>query len=304
MLIDGNAILHRAYHAMPALTSKDGTPINAVYGFVSMLLRIITDLKPTHIVVAWDTAKPTFRHTEYSNYQAQRPKGDSELIVQFDIAYKVLDAMQIPKYFLEGFEADDVIGTLAYQVASRHSGGRRPIESIDIVTGDRDILQLVDDDKHIFVYMPTKGISEGKLYKEQDVVERMGVKPNQIIDFKALVGDQSDNYPGVAGVGPKTAIDLLKTYGTLEQIYKNLNDIKPSIAKKLAQGAEPAGISQRLATIVKDVPVTFKLIEAEKWDIAGKKVLDLFAQIGFKTLSDRVVKVGAEIAKSKQMNLV
>ena len=304
MLIDGNAILHRAYHAMPALTSKDGTPINGVYGFVSMLLRIITDLKPTHIVVAWDTAKPTFRHTEYSNYQAQRPKGDSELIVQFDIAYKVLDAMQIPKYFLEGFEADDVIGTLAYQVASRHSGGRRPIESIDIVTGDRDILQLVDDDKHIFVYMPTKGISEGKLYKEQDVVERMGVKPNQIIDFKALVGDQSDNYPGVAGVGPKTAIDLLKTYGTLEQIYKNLNDIKPSIAKKLAQGAEPAGISQRLATIVKDVPVTFKLIEAEKWDIAGKKVLDLFAQIGFKTLSDRVVKVGAEIAKSKQMNLV
>ena len=296
VLIDGNAILHRAYHAMPSLNSKNGTPINAVYGFVSMLLRIILDLKPTHIAVAWDTAKPTFRHAQYTNYQANRPKGDSELIVQFDIAYKVLDAMQIPKYFLEGYEADDIIGTISNQVKN--------VDQVDIVTGDRDILQLVDDQKHIFVYMPTKGISEGKLYKDQDVVERMGVHANQIIDFKALVGDASDNYPGVLGIGPKTAIGLLKTYGSVEQIYKNLNDIKPAVAKKLAEGVEPAGISQNLATIVRDVPITFKLDEAAKWDISSKKVLDKFAEIGFKTLSERVVKVGGDIARSKQMNLV
>lgn len=299
MLIDGNAILHRAYHAMPPLNAKDGTPINAVYGFISMLLRIIQDLKPTHIAVAWDTAKPTFRHAEYANYQAQRPRGDSELISQFAVCYKVLDTMDIPRFSLEGFEADDVIGTIATQCRDQ-----KLVDEVNIITGDRDILQLVDEKLNIKVFMPVKGLSDGKLYGDGDVVERMGVNPSQIIDFKALVGDPSDNYPGVAGIGPKTAIDLLVKYGNLEQIYKHLDEIKPNVAKKLAVGAEPAGISKHLATIVRDVPVTFKLEEAQKWDVASKKVLDLFSQIGFKTLSERVVKVGAEIAKSKQINLL
>lgn len=292
VLIDGNAILHRAYHAMPALTSNNGTPINAVYGFISMLLRITQDLKPTHIVVAWDTAKPTFRHSEYSNYQANRPRGDSELVVQFDIIYSVLKAMAIPIYFMEGFEADDVIGTIATQCRDK-----KLVDEVNIVTGDRDILQLVDDEENIKVFMPIKGLSEGKLYSEADVEERMGVKPSQIIDFKALVGDPSDNYPGVAGIGPKTAIGLLKQFGTLEKIYKNLHLVPTKVAEKLANGAEPAGISKRLATIVRDVPITFKLEDAKKWDLSGERVIKLFQEIGFKTLTDRVLKFGSQLQK-------
>lgn len=300
VLIDGNAILHRAYHAIPMLTGNAGQPTNAVHGFVSIMLRIILDLEPTHIVVAWDTAKPTFRHAQYSNYQANRPRGDSELISQFQLIYDVLKAMDIPIFFMEGFEADDILGTISSQVTLH----RLLFTETIIVTGDRDILQLVDDQKNIKVFMPVKGLSEGKLYSDKDVVERMGVHANQIVDFKALVGDPSDNYPGVAGIGPKTAIGLLEKYQTLENIYKHLDEIKPTIAKKLATGAEPAGISQRLATIVRDVPVTFNLEDARKWDIANKKVIALFHEIGFKTLTARVIKVGAELEKKRQLSLV
>lgn len=291
VLIDGNAILHRAFHALPPLSAKDGTPINAVYGFISMLTRVIENQKPTHLAVAWDTAKPTFRHAQYTNYQANRPKGDSELTPQFQIAQDVLTAMNIPIYFLEGFEADDIIGTIVTKVTLKDS---KPLETV-VVTGDRDILQLVDDSKNVGVFMPIKGLSEGKLYKEAEVLERMGVKPSQIIDFKALVGDPSDNYPGVAGIGPKTAISLLHQFGTLEEIYKNLHLIPDKTARKLAEGAEPAGISQQLATIVRDVPVSFKLSDAEDWDISSEKVMKLFNQIGFRTLTERVKTLGQKL---------
>lgn len=283
VLIDGNAIIHRAYHAMPALTANDGSPINAVYGFISMLLRIIQDLKPTHIAVAWDTPKPTFRHAEYTNYQAHRPRMESDLSSQFSVARDVLKAMNIPQFSLEGFEADDVIGTISKQCMGECE--------VVIVTGDRDILQLVSDKDKIRVFMPTKGISQGKVYHDNDVIERMGVKPSQIIDFKALVGDPSDNYPGVTGIGPKTAIDLIEKFETLENIYDNLWQIPEKTASKLASGAEPAGISQKLATIVRDVPITFHLKDSADWDIKSRKVLDLFKKIGFRTLTERVVKL-------------
>jgi DNA polymerase-1 len=280
LLIDGNAILHRAYYALPPLTTNDGTQINAVYGFVSMLLRVVENLKPTHIAVAWDTPKATFRHVQYSNYQANRPRTQSELEPQFAIAHKVLEAMQIPIYFQEGFEADDVLGTITAQVPTDNE--------VIIVTGDRDILQLVDDAKHHFVYMPIRGLSDAKLYREADVVKRMGVKPTQIIDFKALVGDPSDNYPGVAGIGPKTATGLLEKFGTLEALYENLWQVPDNTASKLAKGAEAAGISKKLATIVTDVPITFHLEEAKRWQIGGPKVVALFKEIGFRTLTNRV----------------
>lgn len=295
ILIDGNAVLHRAYHALPPLTSKDGKQINAVYGFISMLLRIITDLKPTHIAVAFDTAKPTFRHAEYVGYQAHRPRTDSELSTQFEIMHKVLDSMNIPIYFLAGYEADDVLGTIAKQT--------KDMKEVVIVTGDRDILQLVDD-KRVKVFMPVKGLTEGKLYGEAEVMERMGVHPNQIIDYKALVGDPSDNYPGVAGIGPKTAAHLIAEYETVDEIYKNLALIPPKVSKKLAEGIESAGMSKKLATIVTDVPITFHTKDAGIWDIDNKKVLDLFGKLGFKTLTERVKKVGHEIDKEKQMSLI
>src|SRR3989338_3730436 len=203
ILIDGNAILHRAFHALPPLTTKKGEPINAVYGLVSMLVRIILDLNPTHIAVTFDRKEKTFRQKEYINYQSHRPEMDDDLSIQFQKARDFLSAAKIPFYSVAGFEADDVIGTLA-------TGAVKENFEVNIVTGDRDILQLVE--KGIKVYMPVKGVSEGKLYGEEDVIDRMGCLPSQIVDYKALVGDSSDNYPGVPGIGAKTASGLLKKY--------------------------------------------------------------------------------------------
>ncbi|MEK7498079.1 MAG: 5'-3' exonuclease H3TH domain-containing protein [Patescibacteria group bacterium] len=295
VLIDGNAILHRAYHALPpTLTTKTGEPVNAVYGFVSMLLRVIIDLKPTHIAVAFDTAKPTFRHVEYVGYQANRPRTDSELSSQFEITYKVLESMAIPTYKLAGFEADDVLGTIAHQLKNT--------EEVVIVTGDRDILQLVGG--KIKVYMPVKSLADAKLYGASDVVERMGVGPDKIIDYKALVGDPSDNYFGVSGIGPKTAIGLIEKYGSVDNIYKHLGEIPEKTSKKLAEGAESAGLSRKLATIVTDVPITFKIEDAAGWAVDGERVLKFFEEIGFKTLAKRVIEVGSLIDKEKQMKLI
>lgn len=289
VLIDGNAILHRAFHALPSsLTTKDGQPINAVYGFVSMLLRIVTDLKPTHIAVCFDTPVETLRKAKYVGYQANRPRLHSELSSQFEIAYKVLEAMDIPIYKKERYEADDVIGTIAHQCTKNK---KDTINELIIITGDRDILQLVNDKKKIGVYMPVKGLANAKLYKEKDVQERMGVKPSQIVDYKALAGDSSDNYPGVPGIGPKTAIGLLEKYDHLENIYKHLGEIPERVSRKLAEGAESSGMSKELATIIEDVPVTFKLGDAGKWSLNSQKVLDIFADIGFKTLTKRVQQI-------------
>lgn len=238
VLIDGNAILHRAYHALPPLTTSEGSPVGAVYGFISMLMKIFHDLKPTHIAVAFDRAAPTFRKELFKEYQAKRPKMEDALVGQVDKVHDVVTAFGIPIYELDGFEADDIIGTITKKVK----------EEVIIVTGDRDILQLVDDEK-VFVFMPTKGLSEGKLYGEKEVVERMGVLPNKIPEFKALAGDPSDNYPGVPGIGPKTAAKLLKEYTSLKRILKS---------KKLSPDEEKsATMSLELATIRTDVPITF-----------------------------------------------
>jgi DNA polymerase-1 len=218
----------------------------------------------------------------------------SDLGSQFQKAYDVLDSMQIPIYKLPGYEADDVIGTVATQAKN--------MNEVVIVTGDRDILQLVDDNR-VRIYMPVKGL-EGKLYGEAEVEERMHVTPEQIIDYKALAGDPSDNYPGVAGIGPKTASNLLNKYQTLENIYKHLDELPEKLAKRLAEGAEPAGIAKKLATIVCDAPITFHEKDAEKWDVDHPNTLKLFEQIGFKTLTSRVQKVGQEIDKEKQMKLI
>jgi DNA polymerase-1 len=295
ILIDGNAILHRAYHALPPLTTKRGEPINAVYGFISMLLRVIQDLKPTHIVVAFDRKEPTFRHKEFKQYQAHRPETDKKLISQFEKARRVIDAFGIPFYDKAGFEADDVIGTLAKQAEKK-------LEEIIIVTGDKDILQLVT--KKTKVYLPVRGLSDAKLMETEDVVEKMGVKPEQIDDYKALVGDPSDNYPGVPGIGPKTATKLLAEYGTVENVYKNIDKIQENTAKKLKDGKDLAIVSQKLAEIVTNVPVKLDIEKSGKWKVNNKNVLDLFAEYGFKTLTKRANKVGEEIGKEKQMSLL
>lgn len=299
VVVDGNAILHRAYHALPnSLTSKDGKPINAVYGFVSILLKVIQDLLPTYIIVCFDEKEPTFRHEEFKDYQAHRPEMDKELDSQFDITRKVVSAFGIPIHSKPGYEADDVIATLASQASKQGT-----VEDVVIVTGDRDILQLVSS--KVKVYLPTRGLSEGLLMDTSGVIEKMGVKPSQIVDYKALVGDPSDNYPGVSGIGPKTAENLLDKYQDLSGVYKNIGRIKDSVAKKLRQGRDSAYLSQKLAQIVNDVPdVEFDYKASSEWQVAGKPVLDLFAKLGFKTLTNRVKKVGKQLDDQDQMRLV
>lgn len=248
VLIDGNAILHRAYHALPPFTAPDGTLVNAVYGFISMLFKIVNDLKPTHIAVAFDRAAPTFRKKMFKDYQAQRPKMEDELISQIDKVHDVVRAFGIPIYEFDGFEADDIIGTIAKQCQMLNDKCQ-----IIVVTGDRDLLQLVDN--NTFLYMPTKGLGETKLYDESAVKEKMGVTPKQISDYKALAGDASDNYPGVPGIGPKTAAKLLAKYATLKGILK---------AKKLSStDRESALLGLKLATIRTDVPIEIDLQKAQ-----------------------------------------
>ncbi len=292
LLIDGNAILHRAYHALPPLNTPGGEPINAIYGFVSMLLRILADIKPTHIAVAFDTPKPTFRKSMYAGYQAHRPQLESDLTPQFQKAYDTLSAMNIPIYAVPGYEADDVLGTIARQADGE----------VVIVTGDKDILQLVDD--RVKVYMPIKGLKEAKLFNTQDVQEKMGVPPTQIPDLKAFMGDPSDNYPGVNGIGPKTAISLLSKYKSVEEVYENLGKVPEKTAKKLAIDAEMAMLGKKLATIVKDVPVTVDMDACNDWRIDRKELFQLFDLYGFRTLKTRVENLGREIQKEKQISLI
>lgn len=298
VLIDGNAILHRAYHALPPLTTKRGEPINAVYGLVSMLLRVIQDLKPTHIIVAFDRKEPTFRHKEYAAYQAQRPPLEKDLSSQFEKAKDVFSAMNIPAFEMAGYEADDIIGTIASQI----SADKLKIDQVIIITGDKDILQLVND--RVKVYLPIKGLSDAKMMESDDVVEKLGVKPEQIPDYKALVGDPSDNYPGVAGIGPKTAIKLLSQFGTLDSVYKNLSQVDEPIREKLKNNKENAYLSLKLARIVTNVGLGIDLDKSKGWQVDNRAVLDLFSQYGFKTLTKRVKDVGRAIVSENQIKLI
>lgn len=264
VLIDGNAVLHRAYHAIPPLTAPDGSVVNAVYGFASMLLRLFNDLRPTHMAVAFDRPKPTFRKKIFTGYQSKRPKIDEDLVSQIDKVHELVTAFGIPIFEKDGFEADDVLATLSREALNPKSeilnkskiqnlNGNK-INQVIIVTGDRDILQLVVDEK-VLVYMPTKGLSEAKLYSEKDVVERMGVAPSLIPDLKGLMGDASDNYPGVEGIGPKTAIKLLTKYKTLEGLLKTDELTK--------EQKESARMSHDLATIRTNVKIKGELVEVK-----------------------------------------
>ena len=301
VLFDGNAIIHRAYHALPGdMTTRAGEPINAVYGLVSILLRVIQDTKPDYIAFAWDRPEPTFRNKMFEDYQAHRPEADKELISQFEKAQKVIRAMHIPSLDKKGFEADDILGTIAAKYHPELVEGS--IDKVLIVTGDRDMLQLVD--KKTKLYMPVKGLSDAKEFGKTETIERMGVPPEQIIDFKALVGDPSDNYKGVPGIGPKTAITLLEKYKTLNNIYKNLYEISDSVRKKLEENKDLAYQSQTLAKIVTDVDINFDLPAAGKFRVDSDQVLNLFLEYGFRTLTKRVKEVGRQMVDENQMSLI
>lgn len=301
VLIDSMAILFRAYHALPGfMTTKKGEPINAVYGLISMLLRIIQDLKPTHIAFCFDEDAPTFRKKEFKEYQSQRVETPKDLSTQFQKAKDFTKALGVGYFSMPGYEADDVIGTIT-QLAISNS--KLAIDEVIIVTGDRDMLQLVDDERNVKLYMPITGLSSAKMFTVKETVERMGVPPKLIPDLKGLVGDASDNYKGVSGVGPKTAVALLSEFGSFNGIYKSLSKVPEKTREKLTKDRESADMSYKLAKIVLDVPVEIDFEIMKKWKIDSNNVLSLFEEYGFKTLTKRVKEVGEQITAEKQERL-
>ncbi len=279
VVIDGNAILHRAYHALPFLNNRQGKPTNAVYGFFAMLLKVINDLKPQYLIVCFDRKAPTFRKQMYVGYQAKRPKIDEDFVTQIDVVYKVLDKAKIKHFGIDGFEADDLIGTISKQAVEKN------IEVI-ILSGDRDLLQLVNS--HVLMLAPIVGITNMALFDEVKVKEKYGLRPTQIIDYKALVGDNSDNYPGVSGIGPKTASDLLKKYNSLENLYKHIGELPLLLQEKLATDAEQAALAKKLATIIIDAPLKLEKDDGllSNMDLNGLK--KEFEALGFKSLLKRL----------------
>lgn len=312
VLIDGNAIIHRAYHALPPLTAPDGSVVNAVYGFASMLFKLFHDLKPTHMAVAFDRPEPTFRKSMYKKYQAQRPKMEDSLVSQIPKVQDMVRSFGIPIYSAAGFEADDVIGTVCQQITNSNNqipnksqvpkSNGSTIEEIVIVTGDRDILQLVDDKRGIQVFMPTKGLSEGKLYGESETKERMGVAPKYIVELKALMGDPSDNYPGVSGIGPKTATDLIEQFGSVEKVYSNINEVKnSSVKEKLIRDKKNAFLSLKLAKVVTTAPVVFDEADAQIKTLDTRGARKKLEEFHFTSLLKRLMAVDRHVDKHHSM---
>ena len=306
ILIDGHALVHRAFHALPqTLASPTGILTNAVYGFTSVLIKAIKDIKPDYIVATFDLAGPTFRHEEFADYKAHREKAPEGLHEQVPRVKEVLTAFGIPIFEKAGFEADDVIGSVCEKT--------RKIKDLQtiIATGDMDTLQLVQDDK-VVVLTLRKGVNDTIVYNEEEVIKRYGIKPEQVVDYKGLKGDPSDNIPGVPGVGEKTSSELIKKFGNLENLYQFLENqnskikiqnkkdkiikfekpLTEKLAQKLIENKDMAFFSKKLSTIIKDVDIDFKLEDAE-WRKKMKKeeVVRVFQEMGFFSLLKRVFEI-------------
>ncbi len=297
VLFDGNAIVHRAYHAFGPTRSRPGTAltvrktgevVSAVYGFVLMLLKVMNDLKPTHIAIAFDKKGPTFRHDMFEDYKANRPAAPDDLVSQIARVKQLVQAFNIPLFELDGFEADDVLGTLSKQASGQD------IETV-IVTGDADTMQLVAP--HVKVLYPKAGkaFSDTSLFDAGAVKEKFGVGPERVADYKALVGDPSDNIPGVPGIGEKTAVKLIQEYGGVEDIYQRLEEVTPPRTKEILQNnAEAARQSKKLATIVTDTPVTLELDKCKVANYDRKQAADLLRELEFFSLIPRLPGAEAE----------
>ena len=284
IILDGNAILHRAWHAMPPLATKDGRLVSAAYGFTVMLLKVFKDLKPTHLAVTFDLPGGTFRHDAYAEYKAHRVEQPDELYAQIPMVKEILGGFHVPVYEMPGFEADDVIGTLS-KIAPKDA-------EVIIVTGDRDTLQLVDE--RTSVYTQRKGMSDIVVYDPAAVRARYGLDPSQMIDFKAMCGDPSDNLKGLKGIGEKGATDLLQKYGTLEKIYaavkKSPNDFKPRTLQALIDGEKDVPLSKMMTTIVRDLPIEFTFAETKVGTPDLAKLGGIFQDLEFRTLLPKVEK--------------
>jgi DNA polymerase-1 len=306
VLLDAHALLHRAYHALPEFSNSKGVPTGGLYGYISMILRIVADFKPDYIVACYDLPQKTFRHEAYDAYKGKRAKTDEALVQQIKDSRRVCEAFHIPIYDAPGFEADDMLGTIVEQTTND-----KDLEII-IATGDMDSLQLVDG-KRVRVFTLKKGINDTVVYDEAAVKERYGFGPDQLTDFKGLRGDPSDNIIGVPGVGEKTATDIILKFGTIEKLYKALHKDKDAVIKEgikermanlLLEHEESALFSKTLATIRRDAPITFALPEKSWLEICSlESVEPILREFEFKSLIVRMKEVlsgGVVSSEAKQ----
>ncbi|NJN53697.1 MAG: DNA polymerase I, partial [Anaerolineae bacterium] len=284
VLIDGHALAYRMFFALPleAFSTKSGEPTNATYGFTRTILeRILGDNPPQYFAVSFDVGA-TFRDAMFAEYKGTREKMPDELALQIERIKEVVQALNIPILELDGYEADDVLGTIARQA--------KPLGvPVHIITGDRDLFQLVDDNTLVEL-PPRKGSGRPELFDTEAVIAYWDVRPDQVVDYKALVGDSSDNIPGVAGVGPKTAVKLLSEYDTLDGIYTNIESIKGANQKKLLDGKENAYLSQKLAQIVTDAPIELDLAACVAHDFDVNVVLEMFRELDFRSLTKELLE--------------
>ncbi|MGE5627177.1 MAG: DNA polymerase I [Solirubrobacterales bacterium] len=281
LVLDGNSLMNRAFYALPPLTNSDGLNTNAIYGFTTMLLKMKEEIKPDYIVSTFDKKAPTFRHDEYKEYKAGRKKMPPELAEQFPVVKELLKLLAIDIFEIDGFEADDLIGTLSVYAEKKN------IE-VFIVTGDKDALQLATD--NVKVVITKKGITEKEIYDRKRMVEELGITPKQFIDVKGLMGDTSDNIPGVPGVGEKTAFKLIKEYGCIEEILKNIDNINgKKLKENLQEYSEQAIFSKKLATIITEVPIDIdmdSIKSTDNFDYNGLR--SLFYKLQFKSLLEKI----------------
>lgn len=294
IVIDGNALVHRAFHALPPLTSPKGLVTNAVFGFSSILIKIIKEMKPDFIAAAFDLAGPTFRHEEFAEYKIHRVKAPKELYDQIPLVKEMLAAFGVPVYEKQGFEADDLIGSLA------EKSRRQKDLQVIIATGDLDTLQLVEDDK-VVVFTLRKGVSDTVVYDEKAVLERYGLKPSQLSDYRGLKGDPSDNIPGVPGIGEKTAASVIKEFGSLENLYqeleknkdKEIKSVSEKLKEKLLENKKQAFFSKQLSVIVTDLDVDFSLAKSDwRKNLKLDEIERIFRDLGFASLLRRLPEIG------------
>ncbi|MDD4382366.1 MAG: 5'-3' exonuclease H3TH domain-containing protein, partial [Candidatus Dojkabacteria bacterium] len=288
LAIDANAIVHRAFHAYPQnLQTDDGVQVNAVYGFSVMLLSALKMFEPKYVLCAFDTSEPTFRHLEFVDYKGTRAPTDQSLIDQFPLVEDVLKAFNIPIIKKNGFEADDILGTISKMVDS----GKWRDENLElyILSGDRDLLQLVRGD--VKVCLPSGNFSNLVAYDSEEVFKYLGVYPHQIVDYKAIVGDASDNIPGIKGIGDKTAVELLKEYEDMDTIYKNLTKLKPRLQVLFGEGIEQAELSRKLARIEQEVGIDILLESCLMRDFDRRNVLEVFQRFKFRSLIPKLEEI-------------
>lgn len=280
VLIDGNSIAYRAFYALPLLENKQGLYTNSVYGFTQILIKIMNNIKPDYMLVAFDAGKYTFRHKEYKEYKGKRLKTPVELSGQFPMIKELLDAYNIKHFDLDGYEADDIIGTISKKADTEK------IETI-IYTGDKDMFQLASE--QVKIHLTRKGITEVDIFGTEEIKEKYGLSPKQIIDLKGLMGDSSDNIPGIPGVGEKTALKLLHEYGCVEEVLKNASDVSGvKLREKIIENKEQALLSKKLATIYQSVPINFTITDMKVEEINKDKVHGMLKKLGFNSLIERL----------------